>query len=90
MGAASAVVVVEAGIFWEVLVPMLVANGAFGDIVESLTFWEVLVVMSVAFVPVAAFSNSFLVVDVRHIEAANPARISLPQRARKVTSPWQP
>ena len=33
MGAAAAVVVVvEAGIFWEVLVPMLVATGAFGDI----------------------------------------------------------
>ena len=33
MGAAAAVVVVvEARIFWEVLVPMLVANGAFRDI----------------------------------------------------------
>ena len=59
--AAAAVAVVEAGIFWEVLVPILVANGngafggVFGDIVESLTFWEVLVIMSVDVGEVAFF-----------------------------------
>ena len=42
-------------------------------------------IMSVAVGPVGAFGNSLLVVDVQHIEAANPARISLPKRARKVT-----
>ena len=66
--------------FWEVLVPMLVANGVFGgafwDIVESLIFWEVLVIMSVAVDPVAAFGNSSLVLDVRRIEAGTPERIS--------------
>ena len=35
MGGAAAVVVVEARICWEVLGPMVVANGAFGDIIES-------------------------------------------------------
>ena len=34
MGGAAAVVVVEARIFWEMLGPMVVANGAFGDIID--------------------------------------------------------
>ena len=34
MGGAAAVVVVDAQIFWEVLGPMVVANGAFGDIID--------------------------------------------------------
>ena len=34
MGGAAAVLVVEARIFWELLGPMVVANGAFGDIID--------------------------------------------------------
>ena len=42
-------------------------------------------IMSVAVGPVGDFGNSSLVVDVWCIEAATPAWISLPKRARKVT-----